>query len=247
MVCLYILGIVKKNNSIVDVGWGMGFVLIVLYTYIIVSDRSDIQTLISALVLVWGLRLSYHIIKRNWGKEEDFRYKQWREEWGKFVHVRAFFQVYMLQGFLMLVIASPIIVVNALSYDDVFGSVVWLGFIVWILGFLFESIGDAQLRAFIVQSKNRGKLLTHGLWRYTRHPNYFGEAMMWWGIWMISLSTSSGWYGIASPVVITLLLRFVSGVPMLEKKYEGRTDWESYKLMTNAFFPWFPKSNTVDK
>jgi len=239
MLAWFFVGVFKKKHSVVDSAWGMGFVLL---AWMVLSLNKD--TLMMVLVTVWGVRLTYHISKRNWGKPEDFRYAKWRKQWGKWVNVRAFFQVYMLQGFLMLVIAAPIII-NGTSVYDRSTAIIYtmIGFIVWIIGFYFEAVGDAQLRRFISDSSNKGKLMTKGLWKYTRHPNYFGEAVMWWGIWIIGLQSVFGAYGIIGPITITLLLRFVSGVPMLEKKYAGRKDFEAYKKRTNAFVPWFPKKD----
>ncbi|PLX26195.1 steroid 5-alpha reductase [Candidatus Parcubacteria bacterium] len=242
MVLFFVIALIKKNNSIVDIGWGFGFVILVLYTFLFESVSSPVQSTITLLVCVWGLRLSYHILKRSRGKEEDFRYKKWRKDWGKWVDVRAFFQVFMLQGFFMLVIASPFIITNTSRSHYSFGLLQWLGLIVWVSGFVFESVGDWQLKRFISNSKNKGRLCTVGLWKYTRHPNYFGEAIMWWGIWLLSLSTPHSLYTIISPIVITWLLRFVSGVPLLEKKWEGREDFVAYKKQTNTFIPWFSKT-----
>jgi len=243
MLCFWIVGILLKNNGIVDIGWGLGFVILALYTAVTRSVFSDPQFYTTLFVLIWGIRLLIHIAKRNIGKPEDFRYAAWRKQWGKWVHVRALFQVYLLQGFFMLVIAAPIIVTNSTRAHRALDVMGWLGIAVWVTGFLFEAVGDAQLRQFLKDKKNKGKLMTQGLWKYTRHPNYFGEALMWWGIWLLSLTTPLGWYAVIGPITITLLVRFVSGVPMLEKKYAGRADFEEYKKKTNTFIPWFPKSS----
>ena len=117
----------------------------------------------------------------------------------------------------------------------------YLGVLLWVIGFVFESVGDAQLKAFKADKNNKGKLMTEKLWQYTRHPNYFGESVMWWGIFLVSLSGARDLFTVISPVIITLLLLFVSGVPLLEKKYEGREDFAAYSRRTNKFFPWFPK------
>jgi len=243
MTLFFLVALLKKNNSIVDIGWGVGFVLIALYTLFTRGVGSDPQFYITLFVAIWGLRLFYHIIRRNWGKAEDFRYANWRKQWGKWVHVRAFFQVFMLQGLFMLIIAAPIIITNSTRSHRPLTEIGWIGIIVWLVGFFFEAVGDRQLQKFIADKKNKGKLMTQGLWKYTRHPNYFGEAVMWWGIWFISLSTPWSGFGIIGPITITLLIRFVSGVPMLEKKYAGRKDFEAYKKRTNAFVPWFPKKD----
>jgi steroid 5-alpha reductase family enzyme len=240
MLVLFILAQVLNNNSIVDIAWGLGFIVVVLSLFIRSPAVYPAKLLMTALFLVWGLRLSIHIFLRNAGKPEDFRYAKMRKDWGKDFLVKSFFYVFMLQGLLMLVVSfsatvlfsSPARPLNAL---DVIGA------LVFCIGFFFETVGDYQLTMHIRNPKNKGKLMTSGLWSITRHPNYFGEATMWWGIAFIALSSANGWAALLSPVAITYLLLFVSGVPLLEKKYAGRPDWEAYKRKTPVFFPWVPK------
>lgn len=236
----FIMGTILKNNSIVDQAWGLGFVLIAIYSLVRLQNFGIVSLITVLLVSLWGGRLFYHIMRRNFGKPEDFRYANWREEWGKFVVIRAFFQVYLLQGALMLSIAYPIVLIHE-KLDQSFNGLTFIGVIVWGIGYFFEVVGDAQLRVFKKDPGNKGKLMTTGLWQYTRHPNYFGEATMWWGIFILALSTGVAWFSIFSPIIITLLLLFVSGVPMLEKAMEGRTGFKAYAQRTNKFFPWFPK------
>jgi len=236
----FIVAQIIKNNSIVDIGWGLGFIIITIFTFIdskIITERSVIASL---FVFIWGSRLFYHILKRNWGKPEDFRYAKWRKEWGKWLLIRGFLQIFMLQGLLMLIIASTIIFINYSHQTGLF----WLDFLgaaVWITGFLFESIGDYQLAKFIQNPDNKGEIIKYGLWRYTRHPNYFGEATMWWGIYLIAFSLPKGFWFIISPLTITILLLYVSGVPMLEKKFADDPKFQEYARETSKFFPWFPK------
>ena len=231
-----------KNNSIVDMGWGAGFVLLVFFTMISQAAYVERNILITILITVWGGGLAYHIVRRNWGKPEDFRYAKWREDWGKWLVPRAFFQIFMLQGLFMLVIGYPVILVNA---NPLAGLTIldYLGIIVWITGFYFESVGDKQLADFKKDSGNKGKIIKHGLWKYTRHPNYFGEVAMWWGIFLISLSVPGGYTAIISPLTITLLLLYVSGVPLLERKYKDNPEFQEYARVTSRFFPWFPKNS----
>ncbi len=232
----FLAGTLIKNNSIVDFGWGMGFVCISLYTLVRTGAFTLINILAVVLVLLWGVRLFYHILKRNIGKPEDFRYANWRKEWGKWVVLRSFFQVYMLQGLFMLVIAFPLVLLIA-SEEAVNVFLAATGTLVWIVGYYFEVVGDAQLKAFKANPDNKGKLMTQGLWAYTRHPNYFGEAVMWWGIAIIALSKGTSPIVLLSPVVITFLLRFVSGVPMLEKAMKDRPGYDAYCQRTNVFIP----------
>ena len=235
MTIIFILALMRKDNSIVDVAWGIGFIVIAVYT-IIQSGEVDLRKMIvSLLVLLWGLRLSFHIMVRNSGKGEDFRYQAWRNTWKYFV-LRSFFQIFMLQGLFMLVISSPIWFINS-NPGGPLGPWDSIGLLVFGVGFMVEAIADYQLVEFKKNPANSGKIITTGLWAVSRHPNYFGECLVWWGISFYALSFPQGWYTLISPVIITFLLRFVSGVPMLEKKYEGRADWEEYKSKTAVFVP----------
>ncbi len=236
----FIMGTILKNNSIVDIGWGMGFVLIAWYLMTSNENSFIPRTMIAILVTIWGFRLFYHIMKRNVGKTEDFRYRTWREEWGKWVVPRAFFQVYMLQGFFMLVISMPIILIRN-QEDPYLRSLFIIGLLIWLVGFFFESVGDKQLKDFLGDSSNKGRIMNQGLWRYTRHPNYFGEATMWWGIFLIALSGNVPVWAIISPITITFLLLFVSGVPLLEKSMKKVPGYKEYAEITSIFFPLPPK------
>lgn len=238
--CFFLLGTLIKNNSIVDQGWGIGFVLIAFYNMIRTGNTTITGWLTFILVALWGGRLFVHIMRRNFGKPEDFRYANWRKEWGKTVVIRSFFQVYMLQGLFMLAIGFPIVLIFESQFEGVKVLTV-IGAVVWGIGYFFEVVGDAQLRIFKASPQNKGKLMTTGLWRYTRHPNYFGEAVMWWGIFLIALSVGASPISILSPIIITYLLVFVSGVPMLEKAMIGREGFDVYAKRTNKFIPWIPK------
>ncbi|MGX8796833.1 DUF1295 domain-containing protein [Fusibacter sp. JL298sf-3] len=238
----FIVGTAIKNNSIVDFGWGIGFVCISVFTMVRNGAYTSVSLVTTLLVALWGVRLFVHILKRNLGKSEDFRYANWRKAWGKWVVPRAFLQVYMLQGFFMLVIAVPIVFIHAQT-GATFTALTAVGIGIWCVGYFFEVVGDAQLKAFKNEPANKGQLITTGLWRYTRHPNYFGEALMWWGIWVIGLSVDLPVWTIVSPLTITVLLRFVSGVPMLEKSMRKRPGFEAYARRTNTFIPWFAKGD----
>jgi steroid 5-alpha reductase family enzyme len=240
MSILFVLALLIKDNSIVDIGWGLGFILIFLSNYLLFSDYNPRQTLVTSLIFIWGIRLANYIYSRNKGKKEDFRYAKWRQDWGKNWIIRSYLQVFMLQGFLMLTIAYPVFV---LHYDKgkPFSLLDLLGLFIWLIGFYFESIGDLQKTCFKSKDENRGKVMKSGLWRYTRHPNYFGEAAMWWGIFLIMLNVPYGLLTIFSPLIITTLLLFVSGIPLLEKKNADNPEYQEYAKHTSVFFPWFPK------
>ncbi|MFA7076005.1 MAG: DUF1295 domain-containing protein, partial [Candidatus Izemoplasmatales bacterium] len=240
-----------KNNSIVDIGWGLGFVVTSWILFFVKADFGIEKIIVNILVSLWGLRLFYHILKRNAFAEEDFRYKKWREEWGKWVVPRAFLQVFMLQGLFMFVVGLGVFWINIVHIDQSLETInivfIVIGILIWLVGYFFEVVGDRQLKNHIANKNKKQKLLTTGLWKYTRHPNYFGEAVMWWGILVIviAIPSDSVWKYIAaiSPIVITFLLRFVSGVPMLERKMKETPGWDEYAKVTNAFIPWFPKNN----
>ena len=243
-IVFFIVATIIKNNSIVDIGWGLGFVLVAWILFFI-GDPGILtieKIILNIMVSFWGLRLFYHILKRNAYQEEDFRYKKWREEWGKWVVLRAFFQIFILQGIFMYVVGIGVFYFNMIDVDTSLSVLILiLGIIIWLMGYLFEVFGDKQLKDHIANKNKKQKLMTKGLWQYTRHPNYFGEALLWWGIFVFVLGVDSPFALIISPIVITFLLRFVSGVPMLEKKMRENEGWEKYAHETNAFIPWFPK------
>jgi steroid 5-alpha reductase family enzyme len=240
MTAVFLIAILAKDNSIVDVAWGPGFILVAVVTFFLSPGFEARHVLITLLVMIWGLRLATHIFLRNWGRGEDFRYAKWRKDWGRWFIPRSFFQVFMLQGIFMLLISSPIILVNR-SPESGLTMLDALGGLVWLTGFLFEAIGDYQLKRFKQKPEGKGKIMTAGLWKYTRHPNYFGEGALWWGIWLVALSVDSGWAAIISPMTISFLLLKVSGVTMLERKYAGNAEFAAYARRTSSFFPWFPK------
>ncbi|MEX1377468.1 MAG: DUF1295 domain-containing protein [Eubacteriales bacterium] len=234
----YVAGIIIKNASIIDIGWGLGFVLLAVVGF--AQNITVASAIVTLLVSIWGIRLAYHIFKRNAGKPEDFRYANFRREWGKTYYIRSFFQLFMFQGLMMFIISLGFLYANKSGETD---SIVLFvtGLLVWVLGFAFETIGDMQLKKFKQNKDNKGKIITTGLWKYTRHPNYFGEAVLWWGIFLMAIACKAPWFVIFSPITITLLVRYISGVPMLEKAMEKREGFKEYAQKTNIFVPWIPK------
>jgi len=192
------------------------------------------------LVTIWGLRLSIYVFIRNHGKPEDFRYAKWRAENGPRWTWYSFFKVFLLQGAIMWIVSTPLLAAqitpgSALSALDI------LGIVLWLVGFIFEAGGDYQLAQFRADPANKGKLLNTGLWRYTRHPNYFGDSAQWWGFYLIALA-AGGWWTIFSPLIMTGLLVKVSGVALLEKTMANtKPGYKEYIETTSAFIPWFPK------
>lgn len=235
---VFLIAQVKKNNGLVDIAWGLGFVIVAVYSIFAVEFQTERALVVTILIALWGLRLAYYLFQRNWSKDEDYRYVNMRKRWGttKSKYIKIFLNVYILQLILLFIIAQPIILVNK-SSETGLGWLDYIGVAIWIIGYIFEVVGDSQLKAFIKKPENKGKLMKYGLWKYTRHPNYFGEATMWWGIYIISLSVPNGWTAIYSPLIITLLLLFVSGVPLLEKKYKKHPEWPEYERKTSKFVP----------
>lgn len=234
----FLISLFLKRNDIADVAWGLGFVLVAYYTYL-THPITSLSLITVTLVSVWGLRLALHIYTRNRKKKEDSRYAAWRREWGSWFYVRSFFQVYVLQALLLLLVSfAPIAVILSGQEFQWYHAI---GIFVWLFGFYFEAVGDFQLAKFIKNPANAGKIMTKGLWEYTRHPNYFGEVTQWWGIWLLTLPTFFAVWGIVGPLTITFLILKVSGIPMLEKKYEGNKEFESYKRRVSAFIPRFPQ------
>lgn len=241
MTTVYLIAQVRSDYSTVDIAWGPGFVLVATLS-LVISPEFTIRGLIAAILVgIWGLRLGYHILKRNWGKPEDFRYTKMRENWEGRAFLISYVRIFLLQGLLMLVISYPLLLINFIPKEGI-GLFDYLGILVWLLGFGFEVIGDYQLSDFIKHRKNEeNRIMKEGLWQYTRHPNYFGEALLWWGIYLLTVPVPYGWAGVVSPLAIGYLLLFVSGVPPLEKRYEDDEDYQEYAKRTNKFFPWFPK------
>lgn len=237
---VFVVSLILKNNGIVDVAWGIGIMLITLITFFGWEDDSLRKGVGTALVLAWGARLSIRIFLKNMRRPEDFRYRAWREKWGSSFVARSFFQIYLLQGFLLTVVALPILLINT-QVGPAFAVIDYLGVLVWCAGFFFESVGDFELDRFLASPKNKGKIFTDGLWKYSRHPNYFGETLMWFGIGILALSVPNGFWGLLSPLLILFLLLAVSGIPMLERRWSGNLEFEAYKRKTSAFIPRRPK------
>jgi steroid 5-alpha reductase family enzyme len=242
MILLWLLSLALRNSSIVDIFWGTGFVIVAWATFLLTPEGFLARKLLLAgLVTVWGLRLSIHILRRNWGKSEDFRYAKWRGESGRNWWWYSFFKVFLLQGILLWIISTPLVTAQVSPVPARLGLLDGLAVVVWASGFFFEAVGDWQLERFKADPANRGKLLTTGVWHYTRHPNYFGDAAQWWGYFLIAAGAGVWWTGF-SPILMTLLLVRVSGVALLEKTLiETKPGYRAYAETTSAFVPWFPR------
>lgn len=242
MILLWLVSLALKNSSIVDIFWGTGFVITTWAAFLLTPDGFvPRKLLLSLLVTIWGLRLSLQILTRNWGKPEDFRYQAWRKEAGAAWWWRSFFKVFLLQGALLWIISTPLLAAQFYTRPD---HLIWLDYLaipVWLVGFTFEAVGDWQLRHFKADPANKGQVLSTGVWRYTRHPNYFGDATQWWAYYLLALA-AGGWWTIFSPLLMTTLLLRVSGVTLLEKTLkEEKTGYKEYVERTSEFIPWFPR------
>lgn len=232
---VFFLSLILNRNDIADVSWGLSFILITIVSILYAKNYSLAAILVSFLVLIWGVRLAVRIFLRNQKKKEDYRYAKLREE--KNFRLRSFFQVYVLQGLLAVLVSLPVIF--AIYYAPAAGLswLIYLGLLAWLIGFFFEAVGDYQLDKFLANPNNKGHVLQTGLWKYSRHPNYFGEIAMWWGIFLMAVSVPYGWVSVLGPVTITFLITKVSGIPMLEKKYAGNSEFEDYKKRTSVLIP----------
>jgi len=243
MLGVWLLSLALKDASIVDVVWGLGFLLIAGVCYATTGGYAGRKILITALAAVWGLRLALHIFLRNKGKGEDYRYQAMRRRFGKRFPIVSLFTVFGLQGVLMWVISLPLQIGQLSREPAGLTWLDWTGAVIWLVGFLFESVGDLQLVRFKAERRNKGKVMDRGLWRFTRHPNYFGDALLWWGFFVIALATPHGVWTVVGPLIMTGLLMKVSGVALLEKTLtKTKPEYAGYVSRTNAFFPWRPRS-----
>jgi steroid 5-alpha reductase family enzyme len=231
------VAVLKKNLSVIDTAWGIGFILMAM-TGSYLSQWGDLrEILVVTMVALWGVRLSLFIHLRNSGKGEDFRYANWRKDWGKNTNVIAYFKVYWLQIILMIIVGLPIFAAHA-SVNPHLSSINILGIIIWFIGLSWESIADYQKNKFKSNPANHNKVFQGGVWEFSRHPNYFGEAFLWWGIALVSLDGENYW-ALIGPVFLTILLWKVSGVPLVEQRHAGNPEYQAYKARTPVLIPSF--------
>ena len=242
VVGLWLASLALRDCSIIDVFWGAGYVACAwIYFSFTPEGLGPRKWLVCILATLWGLRLAVHILRRNWGKGEDYRYRSWRQAGGKRWWWQSLFKVFLLQGALMWLISIPLLAAQA---QPGAGKLSWLdalGVTIWLVGFVFEAGGDWQLTRYKADPANRGKLLTTGLWRYSRHPNYFGDAAQWWGLYLFA-AAAGGYWTIYSPLLMTWLLVRVSGVALLEKALvDTKPGYAEYMQTTSAFIPRPPR------
>ncbi len=242
MTLLWIVSVIIKNVSIVDLFWGTGFIILSVFYFIVSPGNEYRKILILILVSIWGLRLSIYLAWRNSGKGEDFRYREFRRKYGeKRYWWISFFQVFLLQGVLMWLISAPLLGAQFFGAERGPGPIDLAGILFWITGIVFEAGGDYQLAAFKADPSNKGRVLDSGFWRYTRHPNYFGDSSVWWGFGIICLA-AGGLLPVLGSVLMTVIIIKLSGVAMLEKTLnETKPEYHNYIKNTSAFFPWPPR------
>jgi steroid 5-alpha reductase family enzyme len=240
---IWLLSLVRRDASAIDPFWGLGFIVAVVSYFLLTDGFAGRRILVIVLVSVWGLRLAVYLAWRNRGKGEDPRYQAMRAKRPNSFWWYSYFQVFLLQAFLLWIVAAPLAAAQGGAEPLHFSILDYAGVVVWAIGFLFEVVGDAQLALFRRDPANKGTVLQTGLWRYTRHPNYFGEAIIWWGIWLIAAG-AHGYWSVYGPVVITLLLLRVSGVTLLEKSLkESKPGYADYVRRTSPFIPWPPRKS----
>lgn len=240
MTFVWIISIILKNSSIVDFFWGLGFIMVSVVSIFLSQIVCLKNYLVLIMVSLWGSRLAIHILIRNWGKGEDYRYQNFRKKAGKNWWIISLFKVFMLQGAILFIISLGIQYIN-LSLNNLNISIInIIGIFIFLTGFLCESISDIQLYRFVNTKDNNGKVINKGLWKYSRHPNYFGESLIWWGIFFFAIISFESLILIISPLLITFLIYKVSGVKMLEKDLVKQIPgYKNYMDTTSAFIPWF--------
>jgi steroid 5-alpha reductase family enzyme len=245
MSVLWAISVLMRDASIVDPFWGLTFVISAWYAFFRTPDGNPARkAVVVTLVSVWGLRLALYLLWRNWGRGEDPRYQSFRQRYGpeRYWWV-SFFQTFMLQGFLAWIIAAPLLGAQIQGGD--LNALDGLALLIWVIGFVFEAGSDLQLARFKANPANRGRLLTTGFWRYSRHPNYFGDAACWWGYGLLSLAAGSYLPALGAAVMSYVIIR-VSGVSLLERSLsKEKPDYAAYARRTSAFIPWPPRDQPL--
>jgi steroid 5-alpha reductase family enzyme len=240
MCLLFLLSRLLKSYTILDIGWGLGFILVAFATFFFLSNLRLHQKLLTFLTLIWGLRLSLSLLIRDWGKAEDIRFIEMRKKWGNNEMLYSFFELFMLRGLLMFICTLPVVVVNSTAYVNKDWAWMYpLGSFFGLVGFFFESVGDWQLYMFQTNPHKHGIMQT-GLWKYSQHPNYFGQAVQAWCMFFLAAPSGSSYITILAPLIITFLLVKISTSKLPAEKYQANQVYEAYKKRTNAFLPWYP-------
>ena len=237
MVALWLWSLATRDASIVDVFWGLGFVVVAWVAFALGDGDAGRKLCAAGATTLWGLRLAGHLAWRNHGAGEDPRYQRMRRRHGDRFWIVSLATVFGLQGALMLVVSLPVQIAQAVPGPPV-GAIDAAGLALVAVGLFFETVGDAQLARFRADPANRGQVMDRGLWRYTRHPNYFGDAVVWWGLGLLACAVPWGFVGLGSSALMTFLLLRVSGVALLERGLRGsKPGWDDYVARTSAFVP----------
>lgn len=238
----WVVSYVKGDVSIVDSVWSLLLSLAGVSYAVTLPQTGPRMLLIMTLLMAWAVRLAGYITWRNWGESEDRRYQAIRARNQPHFEWKSLYLVFVLQAVLAWIVSLPLL--PALASSAALGVLDYAAAALVVFGLLFESAGDAQLAAFKARPENRGKVMASGLWRYTRHPNYFGEFCVWWGFFLFALAAGA-WWAVISPLLMSVLLLKVSGVTLLEQDIaERRPQYRDYVRRTNAFFPGPPKAES---
>jgi steroid 5-alpha reductase family enzyme len=244
-VCLWAISLGVGDVSIVDPVWGPAFVLVAVVCLLVGDADTGAgaarRWILVAMTAIWGLRLGGYLLARKLGdREEDRRYAKMREQQGDRFALYSLVVVFLAQGLLVLVVSLPLQV--AAERSTPLGLSVWIGIALWAVGVFFESVGDEQMRRFKARGDTKGQVMDEGLWRYTRHPNYFGDFCVWWGLWLVALGAGGTWWTVVGPLVMSFLLIKGSGAALLEKDIaERRPQYADYIRRTSSFIPLPPR------
>ena len=241
MIVTWLVSLPLRNASIVDIVWGAGFVVTAVVAAAVGDGHPDRQRLLLVLVGIWGVRLAGYLAWRSRGRGEDRRYEAMRRRAGAAFPMRSLFTVFLLQGAAMWIVSLPVQLAMTPTGPDP-GILAVVGVVVWGVGFFFETVGDAQLARFLTDPDNQGSVMDRGLWRYTRHPNYFGDMCVWWGVFLVAAETGDAVVGVIGPILMTVLLTQISGVPLLERSLTHRREgYDDYVAHTSTFIPRPPR------
>lgn len=254
IIIAFIVCTIKKNNGYMDVFYGPAYVVTslgaLIYILLLGNSLNLRHIVMNILVILWAIRLGTYVYIRNHGKPEDYRYAKQRDEWKHFL-LQSFFRTFLFQGLVIFIVDIPVWFTNISENPSVtnliefYGITLWLGALIWLVGFTFETLGDWSLYKFLQKPENKGKVMDKGVWKYTQHPNYFGEVTQWWGLFVIALAVPFGFITVIGPAYITFQIIKVSGVRLLDKHFEGNVKYQDYKRRTSSFIPWFPKKDKV--
>ncbi len=243
MLCTWLLSVLLRDASVVDIAWGLGFVLVAWVAFALADGSTERKALVVALTTLWGLRLTVHLAwRKRRDTEEDFRYRAMRKRHGERFAIRSLFLVFGLQGLAMWTVSLPVQAAQVPGSPSGLAALDFLGIGVWCIGMLFETVGDLQLARFRADPASHGKVMDRGLWRYTRHPNYFGDFCVWWGLYALAAATGDAWWAVVGPLTMSFALLRLSGVPMMEQHLKRRAGHEDYVRRTSAFFPRPPRA-----